>query len=96
MTTRDTATRDRHRAILKRRQQPCGICGQPIDYKLPYLDPMEFVADHIVPLNKGGDDTLGNKQPAHRICNRLKSDHVGDGWTRPPAPVVPVTTTRAW
>ena len=71
---RSTTQRDRDRAAIKRHRPPCGICGGDIDYTLPYLDPGEFVVDHIVPLNKGGADTLDNKQPAHRACNRLKSD----------------------
>ena len=73
---RNTATRDRHRATIKHTQPPCGICGGQIDYDLPHLDPMSFVVDHIVPLNKGGADTLANKQAAHRRCNRTKSDKV--------------------
>ncbi|MDI1290000.1 MAG: HNH endonuclease signature motif containing protein [bacterium] len=73
---RKTSTRDRHRRILKARRGPCGICKQPIDYRLPYLHPMEFVADHIIPLIKGGPDTLANKQSAHRSCNRAKGDQI--------------------
>ena len=34
--------------------------------------PMRFEADHIVPLHKGGDDTLSNKQATHRQCNSTK------------------------
>lgn len=76
MSTRNTATRDRHRRIIKGRRGPCAICGRPIDYSLPYLHPLEFVADHIIPFAKGGPDTLENKQAAHRSCNRDKSDAV--------------------
>ncbi|WP_406083097.1 HNH endonuclease [Micromonospora zamorensis] len=76
---RSTTIRDRHRAIIARSQPPCGICGEEIDYTLPYLDPGEFVVDHIVPRNRGGADTLANKQAAHRLCNRLKSDKFDGG-----------------
>lgn len=65
-TGRNTATRDRHRAAIKRERPACGICEQEIDYSLPHLDPMAFVVDHIVPLAKGGTDELANKQAAHR------------------------------
>ena len=77
MTRRDTTTRDRHRNAIRKSGAPCGICGAPIDYTLPYLDPLEFVVDHIVPLIKGGTDTLDNKQAAHRKCNAAKGkrDH---------------------
>lgn len=71
---RDTTTRRRHRAAIARGQPPCALCGQPIDYALPAIDPRSFVVDHIVPLKRGGADTLSNVQPAHRDCNRAKSD----------------------
>ena len=37
---------------------------------------MAYVVDHILPLSAGGPDTIDNKQPAHRVCNRQKSDKV--------------------
>lgn len=73
-TGRNTATRDRDRAAIRRTKPPCGICELPIDYDLHYLDPMAFVVDHIVPLAKGGADDLANKQAAHRSCNQAKYD----------------------
>lgn len=74
MTTRSTTLRDRHRAIIRRGKPPCHLCGDAIDYQLPYLHPMEFTVDHVIPLARGGSDTLENKAPAHRSCNRAKSD----------------------
>lgn len=65
-TGRNTATRDKHRAAIRRTKPPCGICEQDIDYDLPHTDPMSFVVDHVVPLAKGGLDELANKQAAHR------------------------------
>jgi len=75
---RSTTVRDRHRAVIRRSGAPCGICEQPIDYALHYLEPAAFVVDHIVPLSKGGPDTLDNKQAAHRSCNRAKSDKLAE------------------
>lgn len=76
---RNTTVRDRDRKTIARTKPPCGICGQDIDYTLPHLDPKSYVVDHVTPLNKGGTDTLDNKQAAHRDCNRTKSDTVADG-----------------
>lgn len=88
--TRNTTTRDRHRRTIARHKPDCGICGQPIDYTAPHLDPGEYVVDHIVPLNKGGTDALDNKQAAHRACNRTKSDSL-------PIPIgASFVTTRTW
>lgn len=72
---RGTSTqRDKDRARIARARPACHICGLTIDYTLPYLDPGEYVVDHVVPLNRGGPDTLDNKAAAHRSCNRAKSD----------------------
>ena len=69
---RNTAQRDRDRAAIKRTGAGCHICGEPIDYTLPYLHPREYVVDHVVPLSKGGADDLSNKKAAHRDCNSKK------------------------
>jgi 5-methylcytosine-specific restriction endonuclease McrA len=79
MAGRNTTTRDRHRQIIARGKPPCALCGEPIDYTLPYMDPGEFVVDHITPLKRGGTDTIDNKQAAHRRCNRSKSDRADGG-----------------
>lgn len=79
MTARNTTVRDRHRRTIRQAKPLCGICGDLINYNLPYLDPGEFVVDHIVPLASGGTDTLSNKQAAHRRCNRLKSARTDGG-----------------
>ena len=91
MTTRSTTTRDQHRAVIRRTKPDCGICGQPIDYDMPYLDPMSYTVDHIVPWSHGGDDTIDNKQAAHRICNRMKSNKLEDE-TKPKTFI----TSRTW
>lgn len=74
MTPRSTTQRDRDRENIARAKPACHICGDPIDYTLPYLHPLEYVVDHIIPLAKGGPDRLSNKAAAHRSCNRSKSD----------------------
>ncbi|WP_314711974.1 HNH endonuclease signature motif containing protein [Propionibacterium acidifaciens] len=77
MAKRSTTLRDKHRTTIARNQPPCAICGQPIDYTLPHDNPMAYVVDHIIPIAAGGPDTIDNKQPAHRDCNRQKGDTIG-------------------
>ena len=81
MGSRNTSQRDRDRAAIRKTGAACHICGQAIDYTLPYLHPMEFVVDHLIPLKRGGPDDLTNKAAAHRSCNGTKG-------TRPYAPIV--------
>ncbi|GAB2736449.1 HNH endonuclease [Nocardioides pakistanensis] len=80
------------RARLLRRARrdrlPCHLCGLPIDYSLRSPDPGSFEADHVTPHSLGGADVLANLRPAHRSCNRDRSN-------RPdPRPRLP--TTRRW
>lgn len=88
MAQRNTTIRDRHRHHIARTKPPCGICRDPIDYTLRFdtnaagkriPHPLSFTVDHVMPLNKGGTDTLDNKQAAHWLCNRLKSDRTDGG-----------------
>ena len=72
MTKRSSAQRDRLRAQVSRSKPACHICGQPIDYTLPHLDPKAFVIDHVVPLIRGGADSIDNVAAAHRACNSTK------------------------
>lgn len=102
---RNTAIRDRHRRAIMRghpdcgghdncgQSHPnCGICGDPIDYELPHLDPWEYVVDHVIPLAQGGEDELWNKQAAHRCCNRDKADRLATA-----LPIgVQYVTQRTW
>lgn len=76
---RDTTLRDRHRAHIRRGNPACALCGEPVDYSLPYLHPQSYVVDHITPLAHGGTDTLNNKQATHRACNRSKGARLDGG-----------------
>lgn len=66
---------EKNRQIILKTQDICGICGQPVDIKIPYPHPMSPTVDHIIPISKGGHPSaLENLQLAHRWCNRQKSD----------------------
>lgn len=99
MTAPRTHTRrDRRLADqVRRRQDPCGICGRPIDYSLPPGLPGSFEADHIVPVARGGESTLDQLQASHRACNRRKSDSMpGDvEHARPPQGALNAHSARA-
>jgi hypothetical protein len=68
---RDIAS-DARRAFFRKRlwerdQGRCGICGEPV--ALGVMD-----VDHIVPRSQGGLTHWDNLRPAHRHCNRSRSD----------------------
>lgn len=69
---RSSTNRDRFRARIKATKADCHICGRPIDYSLPWLDPGAFVVDHVIPLARNGTDTWDNVKAAHRSCNSTK------------------------
>jgi 5-methylcytosine-specific restriction endonuclease McrA len=91
LAARSTTRRDKHRATIRRRRPPCYLCGEDIDYRAHYLEPDAFTLDHVIPLARGGPDTLDNIAPAHRKCNRDKSDRL----LGQPATVT-YLTTRNW
>ena len=52
----------------------CGLCGQPVDRSLAYPHPMSGTVDHVVPLSRGGAQSLDNTQLAHARCNISKGN----------------------
>lgn len=71
-TRRSSTTRDHARARLSRTRPNCHICGRAIDWDAARGEPLAFVVDHVIPLAKGGPDTLDNMRAAHNACNSTK------------------------
>lgn len=66
---------DRNKKKILASQNECGICGQPVNKKLKYPDPMSPCIDHIIPIDRGGHPSdISNLQLAHWKCNRAKSN----------------------
>lgn len=106
MARPDFRKRERIRARLKAEGKPCAICGKPIDYDLNWWvdpkdgkrkrHPLSFEYDHATPSARGGDNSLDNAQPAHRICNQRKGDGRRSSGTRPGKKPGGLPTSRAW
>lgn len=52
----------------------CHICNEPIDLDAPRRTSQKgwekgLHIDHLIPIAKGGSDTLENTRPAHGLCN---------------------------
>lgn len=53
---------------------PCWLCGQPIDYSLPFGDREALELDHVKPRKTHPHLTLdrSNCRPSHSRCNRAR------------------------
>lgn len=60
------------RDVFIRDNWTCHLCGEAIDADLPRTDLMGATIDHVVPLSRGGDDSLENVKAAHFSCNVRK------------------------
>lgn len=66
-----------YQQVLEKYGKSCHICNEAIDLKAPRRCGAEgwekgLHIDHVVPLSKGGDDTLENVKPSHGYCNLKK------------------------
>lgn len=54
--------------------------------------------DHVIPRSKGGTHALENMRPAHRACNRARSDmDLSEWFTRHPLPTrAALPPSREW
>ena len=81
--------RRKNRARLRAMGLPCALCGQPIHYDEPSdaKHPLSFVIDEKIPVSRykefgyaspeAAAEDWENLQPAHYICNLIKSNKVG-------------------
>jgi 5-methylcytosine-specific restriction endonuclease McrA len=63
--------------VLELHGAMCHICGDPIDLSLSRKIgtegwEMSLHIDHVIPISKGGPDTLANVKPSHGKCNLKK------------------------
>lgn len=69
------AVYERNRRRLLKTTTHCEICGGEINHNIKWPDPMAPVADHIIPIVKGGHPSdINNMRIVHNTCNRAKSD----------------------
>lgn len=79
----------RLRERVKRHQDTCWICGEPINFDADYPAPDSFTVDHVEPVAMRPElaRTYSNLRAAHAGCNRARGQ--GDGPTE-------LTTSRPW
>jgi 5-methylcytosine-specific restriction endonuclease McrA len=63
--------------VLKKYGKNCHICGDLIDLKANRKVGKKgwekgLHLDHVIPISKGGPDTIENVRPAHGVCNIRK------------------------
>jgi hypothetical protein len=63
-----------HDKVAERDGHNCYLCEQKVDMSLPRTSRYGATLDHVIPLSKGGTDTMDNVKLTHWICNIQKSD----------------------
>ena len=58
--------------IARRDEYRCHLCGEKVDMKVAWPDPMSPSLDHVVPLSLGGTHGPANVKLAHLWCNTKK------------------------
>lgn len=70
---RKERTNEQRVKIFERDGWICQLCGRPVERGVSvHQSPFAPTIDHIIPLSKGGKDSVANCQTAHYICNLRK------------------------
>jgi 5-methylcytosine-specific restriction endonuclease McrA len=69
-----TDLRVTHEEIAERDNFVCHICNKLVDMSLPRTDKQGATIDHVIPISRGGTDSLDNLKLAHWSCNMKKSN----------------------
>jgi 5-methylcytosine-specific restriction endonuclease McrA len=68
--------------VLETYGTDCHICNRPVDMSAPRRsgDPgweTGLHIDHVIPISRGGQDSLANVRPSHGVCNLKKHANLG-------------------
>lgn len=68
---------EKNRKAILASQDVCAICGQPVDKRLKFPNPLSPSIDHIIPIAKGGHPAdIENLQLTHLKCNQVKATKI--------------------
>jgi 5-methylcytosine-specific restriction endonuclease McrA len=85
--------RDKVVARVKREEDTCWLCHEPVDKTLPAGLPESPEIDEIIPVSLGGDPyDRKNCRLAHRLCNQRRGNKPPQGPRKP----VTLATSRQW
>ena len=76
-------TRRDHRRLLERYRHSCAYCGIRLAaWGREHANSLQW--DHVLPLSRGGRDSVGNLLPVCRKCNGSKSSKLLIAWKQKP------------
>lgn len=67
--------------LFERYGTNCYICNDAIDFTAPKKGPgyeKSSWPDHVIPVSRGGSNTIENVRPCHAKCNKSKKDKTYD------------------
>lgn len=70
------------RAVFARYGRTCHLCGQLIPRNTYFPHPLSPSVDHLIPVSRGGSNSISNLRPAHLRCNTNRSNKTLSGSVR--------------